>query len=223
MIILFSFIAAYWFQRELQGFSRHVNIQIYNDLIQLQPSIINFEEFLQYSKIQPLTTPTKPQFFWLCPTISLCLLHTAIPLQCIALLLLYLSLLDYHYSLTDARYIGLIFWIALAHLLFYTPENLFENILNVFMTAAFFICFFWCTQFYYRQEVFGFGDVMLFIALAPLFNFTQMITLILLASLLGLSFAFTYFCKFKRKIDRLPFIPFISLSTFLLFIVKLPV
>lgn len=221
MIIPLSLLAAFWFQRALHRFYRHLNYQIYSDLSQLYPLTLSFDKFLQQSKIQPLHHSAGHLFFLLCPIASLCLFHAPIPLQIITLLLIYLALLDYHYSLTDSRYIGLIFWLAFIYLLFYTPENLQESILNLLITSAFFIGFAVVTQLIYQKEMFGFGDVMLLIAITPLFNFEQMITLILSASVAGLGFALAYFCKFKCKIDRLPFIPFISLSTFFLFIVKL--
>lgn len=220
--ILLALLAAYWFQRELNHFAHRLNWQIYSDLQQLQQTTLSFDEFLQHSSLKPCSPKVAQYFYWLCPAVMLIFHAQPLPLQLIALCLVYLSVLDYCYYLTDSRYIGGILWLAVAHLLWFQPENLSLNLLNALFSSAFFVSFALLAKWLARQEMLGFGDVILFIALSPLFEFEQMVSLILYAALLGLAYALLYFCKFQRKIARLPFIPFISLSTFWLIIVKLP-
>lgn len=220
-MILFSLICAYWFCRELNAFSARLNRQIYDDLNALQQTTMDFAEFCQSSNLKPLQTNCGWLLWLLCPILALIFQPLNLPIQLIALILLYLAILDFHYYLTDSRYLGIIAWLALAELLFFMPENLSEHLLNSLICTAFFLGFSQLTQFIFRKEMLGFGDVLLFIALSPLFNLEQMILLLLFSSLSGLLFAIVYFCKFRQKINRLPFIPFITFSTFLLFIAKL--
>lgn len=220
-MILFSLLLAYWFFRELHVFSTHLNRQIYDDLQALQQTSIDFAEFCQLSKLQPLTAHNGRILFLLCPIVAFIFQSFNIPTQLILLILLYLSLLDFHYYLTDSRYLGLIAWLALLELVCFPPEHLTENLLNSLICTAFFLCLSYITKWLFHKEMLGFGDVLLFIALSPLFNLEQMISLLLFSSLSGLLFSLGYFCKFRQKITRLPFIPFITFSTFLLFIAKL--
>lgn len=222
-MILLALVLAYWFQRELQSFSAKVNQHIYNDLQELQQVSINFDEFCQHSNLKPPKVNYGKILWLLCPCTLFIFQSLDLPSQLIALILLYLALLDFHYYLTDSRYLGVIAWLSLSELLFFTPENLTYNLLNSFIFTTFFILFSQLTKCIFQKEVIGFGDVLLFIALSPLFNLEQMILLLLFSAISGLLFACGYFCKFRKKINRLPFIPFITFSTFLLFIAKLAV
>ncbi|MCT8622300.1 prepilin peptidase, partial [Glaesserella parasuis] len=117
------------------------------------------------------------------------------------------------YYLTDIRYVSIIFVLALWQLLFYHSIELNSHIFSLFITILFFSLFSLLSQLIYKKESLGLGDILLFIALSPLFTFDEMILLLLYASLFGLTFYAIYFLFTKQKLTRLPFIPFISLST----------
>ncbi|KDB44604.1 prepilin peptidase, partial [Glaesserella parasuis] len=102
---------------------------------------------------------------------------------------------------------------ALWQLLFYHSIELNSHIFSLFITILFFSLFSLLSQLIYKKESLGLGDILLFIALSPLFTLDEMILLLLYASLFGLTFYAIYFLFTKQKLTRLPFIPFISLST----------
>lgn len=133
-------------------------------------------------------------------------------------LLIYLSLLDYTYYLTDVRFIFILFILSLAEGLFFNFQFLEERIFSLFITSIFFSLFPLIVQCCLNKEGFGQGDAILLYAIAPLFNLTQMLSLLLCASVTGCIYAFIKQFIFKQKIEKMPFIPFITFSTWLMII-----
>lgn len=214
MILILSLFAAYWFKREFQRFSTRINQQIYHDYCQLQPQAASFQQFLQHSTLQPKMQAYAAAFYLLFPLSMAIFADQSEPIQISVIILLYLSLLDYCYYLTDSRYIALIFLAGVAQLLFYTPETMPEALFNLFCISLFFALFLPLTALIIKKEAFGLGDVLLLLALCPFFTLPQMLELLLHACLLGLLFALLYFCKYQHNIQRLPFIPFMTLAIF---------
>jgi len=60
------------------------------------------------------------------------------------------------------------------------------------------------------------GDSLLLIALSPLFMLEQMLQLVLIASVLGITYYLAEQRITSQKRQKLPFIPFISVATFII-------
>lgn len=220
MMIFIALLSAFWFSRELKQFPERINQQVYADFIQLLPISLNEKQFIQQSQLQPKNyhIPSLVLGF-----ICLAILFQAhsISTQLISFLLLYLAYVDFYHYLTDIRYIALIFLLSLVDVLFNDTSIIELYLFNLFYTILFFLIIIPTYQWIVKKELLGSGDICLFISLALLFSPNEMILLVLLACLLGIVFYLYHICKFRQKIDRLPFIPFVTLSTFLLFIAKL--
>lgn len=221
MKLLCFLLCSCWFNVAFKRFPLWVNRQVYDDLQALQPSSKSFSLFMVNSSLQPKSLAL-PYLFWI---INLCLFvlfaNSSWALLLIAILLSYLAVLDYYYYLTDWRYIGLIFLLGIYRLSALPDVDIQERLLNLLYTAGFFLSLNLITQQFWKKEMLGQGDILLFLALAPLFSREQMLLFILHASLLGLAWALFLFCKYQRKTSRLPFIPFIALSTLLHFLATL--
>ncbi len=213
MLFLLSILLAYWFQKEMQHFPTRINQQTYQDYHLLVQSPLSLADFIHKSTLQPKFTFLSYGFYILFPVIVWIFYDINLPLIFILICLIYLSLLDYLYYLTDIRYVSIIFILALWQLLFYHSLELNSHIFSLFITILFFSLFSLLSQLIYKKESLGLGDILLFIALSPLFTLEEMILLLLYASLFGLAFYALYFLFTKQKLARLPFIPFISLST----------
>lgn len=222
-MILFSLFFSYWFQRELSRFTLKINQQVYQDYIQLSSSKITLDDFIHTSKLQEKPHNCSISFYLLFPLSSFIFSNYSLPIQIVCFILIYLSFIDYYYYLTDTYYLGGIFILGLIQLIFYTPENMGEALWGLLFLTLFFIFFLSLSQHFFQKEALGLGDVLLLLALTPFFDLKQMILLILLACLLGIIFTLGYICKYQRKLERLPFIPFITISTFTQFIAKLPI
>ncbi|VEI46254.1 fimbrial leader peptidase [Actinobacillus equuli] len=74
---------------------------------------------------------------------------------------------------------------------------------------------------FWKKEAFGIGDSLVISSISPLFNIDDMLKLILLACVSGCIYYFGYQAIMKRTLVKLPFIPFISFSTFVLIIDKI--
>lgn len=124
----------------------------------------------------------------------------------IFILLCFLSLLDICYYLTDTRYIGLIFLLVLWEGLnnFHNETLLFTYLFCLFITLF--------SSLIFKKETFGSGDMLLLLALSPLFDVEKMLLLILIACLLGIFYYFAYWWIKKQNLEKLAFIPFISLA-----------
>lgn len=221
MKLLCLLLCACWFNIEFKRFPLWINRQVYDDLQALHPFDKSFSQFMTESSLQPKALAF-PSLFWLI-NLGLFVLfaNSSWTLLLIATLLTYLAVLDYYYYLTDWRYIGLIFLLGIYRLSTLTDADIQEGLLNLLCTAGFFLSFNLITQHLWKKEMLGQGDILLFLALAPLFSLEQMLLCILHASLLGLAWALFLFCKYQRKTSRLPFIPFIALSTLLHFLATL--
>ncbi|WP_373767751.1 peptidase [Glaesserella sp.] len=218
MLFLLSLFCAYWFKSELHHFPIRLNTQIYDDYRQVYSTDIPLNDFIHSSKLQPKPNQSAYCFFILFPSVVFYFDNSSPTLIFIGILLIYLSMLDYFYYLTDVRYLGMLFISAIAQLLFYEPWLLSVHLLSLFLTSLFFILLTVLMKYWLTTEMLGTGDMLLFIALSPLFAPEQMILLLLYANLAGLAFACGYFCLKRRRIEKLPFIPFITFSTFMLFI-----
>lgn len=218
MIVICAFIFAFWFEREFQQLPQKIIRQVYDDCATLARLPLTFAEFEAASSLKTQALHPKwlfkllfPATAWLCETMPL-------PIIAVSLILLYLAYLDYCYYLTDSRYLIAIFLLSLIYLLTYSPFMLTHGITNLLLSAGLFISLHTISRLISSQTLLGSGDIFLFCALSPLFTLEQMLLLILIASLSGLLFAFGYFCKFRRKIDRLPFIPCITFASITLFL-----
>lgn len=221
MILLSTFIFSYWFYREFSLFTIKINRQVYQDYCFLQKNESTLDAFLTTSSLTPKSRYYAYSFYFLFP-LCICLFEDyTIPIKLITILLIYLSLVDYCYYLTDSYYVYTVFLLSILQCLLYTPAYVIQAMSNLLIFSCFFLIFIPLTQWFFKKEGLGIGDVFLLLALSPLFSLEQMISLILMASLFGLVFSIFYFCRFQRKINRLPFIPFITFSTFLLFLVTL--
>ncbi|WP_373818751.1 peptidase [Glaesserella sp.] len=222
MLLLIGLILAYWFKQEWAKFPLRINKQIYEDYQQLLHTDITFDEFLSKSPLQVKACRRFYLFYLLFPFVLWIFKTLPLPLIFISLILLYLSLLDSVYYLTDIRYVALIFMLSIAQLLFYDQTVLYLHLLNLLLTSLFFTIFIPLTNRLFNQEMLGIGDVVLLVALTPLFIIEQMMLLLLYSSLCGLFFALCYKLICRKNIHRLPFIPFITISTFILFIDRIP-
>lgn len=146
------------------------------------------------------------------PSVGVLFSSYSITVLFIALILVYLSLLDYLYYLTDVNYIGIIFMLSLGELLL-SPTALLENhLLCLLATALFLSAFAKISQAVLKREGLGSGDVLLLIALSPLWTIAQMLLLLLYASSFAVLFYLGASVLTRVKPAKLPFIPFIGLS-----------
>ncbi|AUI65372.1 MULTISPECIES: prepilin peptidase [Glaesserella] len=216
ILFLFSLCLVYWFKLEIAQFPTKINQQLYQDYASMiSPNLPNLSlaEFLAQSQLQAKSSYLINLFFILLPLITFWQHHLSLPIIFILFILSYLSLLDYFYYLTDVQYVAIVFILSLWQLLFYDNVFLYERLFSLFITTLFFLLFHLISQFILKREGLGIGDMLLFIAISPLFSLEKMIELLLFACVFGLLFALGYFLWTKRKIARLPFVPFISLST----------
>lgn len=209
LAVIFSLCFAKWCEKEIQGFCERVNRQVYQDYHNLIGGVDMFSAFQAASYLKTKSTPFTLSFYFVFPVIVLVSPHYAI--ATLFALLYFLSVLDYYYHLTDSRYVAFIFILVLILKI----ENAYIE--SVIFTFFFFSGIFIFSKWYYKKEVFGMGDILLFIALSPLFSLEEMLQLILFSCVFGIAFWLLYFCKTRRKLARLPFIPFISVATLYLF------
>lgn len=214
--LLFSFLAAYWFQLETRQFPEKINKQLYQDMESLMPLPFSLADFFSQSTLQPKQAIFTVFFYFLFPFFTLIFSHQNIAVILILCILSYLSIIDYLYYLTDIKYIAIIFLLTISHLLFVEPFSVYEKLLSLFYLLLFLFLFTSLLHWFYKKEVFGLGDVALLLALAPLFQLEQLLLLLFLASTLGVLFYLFYWQIKKEKLIKLPFIPFISFSTFIL-------
>lgn len=222
MSYLCVLFCAYWFCREIKLFSLKINQQVYQDYQQLYPHNLSLSEFNRYSTLQPKNSYFSYCFYFLYPCVIFLFSEQSIYIKLTVLILIYLSLLDYHYYLTDSRYIVVIFLLGVTELLFEYPDRINEFLWIFWLLSIFFGIFLPLSNYFMKRDALGLGDVWLLLALTPFFSLDQMIFMILFACLSGLVFGLGYFGYYRYKIHRLPFIPFITFSTFYVFLVKLP-
>lgn len=207
-----SILVACWFKRELKKFPCKINQQTFQDMISLIDLPFNLNQLFNQSRLQPKERDFSFVFFLFFP-LSVIIFNThSIFIIAIIILLIYLSLLDYHYYLTDVYYVAIIFFFSICNLLFFHPFFIELHLTNLIFTMLFFALFIPLTEKILNKTALGAGDVILFIALSPLFSLTKMLYLLLFSSLFGLLFSGFYWLIKKQKLIKLPFIPFISLA-----------
>lgn len=200
--VIFSLCFAIWCRWDLNRFCERINRQVFQDYQFLRGNIETFLHFKQHSRLKPKSMPWAKSIWWLFPLFAF--IHENPIVAFLWMLLYFLTLLDSYYYLTDSRYIAVIFVLALLQPI--------PQIDTLIFTICFFTGLTLLLLLFRRTESFGMGDSLLFIAVSPLFSVTEMLQVILFACLFGLFFALIIFCKTQQKIDRLPFIPFISLA-----------
>ncbi|QLB21669.1 hypothetical protein A6B43_07130 [Vespertiliibacter pulmonis] len=221
MLFLVSIFCAFWFLYELKNFPLKINTLIYQNMSDLVSLDLTLEQLISHSKLQEKNSRLKNFILFLSlPILSLFLNHYPPTIITIIFILIYLSILDTLYYLTDSKYVTIIFIITLLHLVLFNEYNIYPYIISLLFTLIFFFLLIQITQFLLKKEVFGMGDVIILVAISPLFRLEEILLLLLIASLSGLIFASGYFLVKKEKLTKLPFIPFISFSTLLLLIIN---
>ncbi len=207
--IIIAVCFAWWGRKEIPAFALRINHQIYAEYHSLVEAKENYDLFLQRSCLQPKEMHLSYLFFLLFP--SIIILYDDMIIGGILILLCFLSCLDITYYLTDIRVVALIFLLSLSQ----------GEINTLYVLIGLFIIIQIISLVILKKEGIGMGDYLLFLALAPLFQIEQMLYLILIASLLGIIYYLFYWRITKQKLAKLPFIPFITASTFMVFIDKI--
>lgn len=211
--VAISIVLAWWFQKEIPSFAVKLNQQIYQEytsLIAESYNPLDYVSFQNYSKLQPKRVIYTKLFFILFPIIFI--LVDDLNLAIILVVLCFLSLLDICYYLTDIKYIALIFIYSIA----------LEKNIDTFLFCAFFFIFIHFISLYLlKKDGFGIGDSLILLAISPLFDLNTMLWLILISTLSGILYYVGYLLITKQKLMKLPFIPFITLSTFTIIIAKI--
>lgn len=211
-MIWISFLFAYWARKQFLTFSYRMNRQAYTDFQYLVEMSLDFKQWCSKSTLQPQGEQYSYIFFIFMPLISFLFYRHEHVIILIGFVLVYLSIIDYFYYLTDIRYVGLIFILSLFQLLNQESLLLYEYVHCLFISSVFLIVFTYTAQTIFEKEVLGWGDVLLLLALSPLFILQKMLLLLLLSSVFGILFVLFYFVYTHKKLARLPFIPFISFT-----------
>ena len=207
--IIIAICFAWWGRKEIPAFALRINHQIYAEYHSLIKTEENYDLFQQKSYLQPKEMHFSYLFFLLFP--SIIILYDDVIIGGILILLCFLACLDIAYYLTDIRVVALIFLLSLSQ----------GEINTLYVLIGLFIIIQIISLVILKKEGIGMGDYLLFLALAPLFQIEQMLYLILIASLLGIIYYLFYWGITKQKLAKLPFIPFITASTFIVFVDKI--
>ncbi|MDP8033497.1 prepilin peptidase [Pasteurella atlantica] len=218
--LLLMMILPYWFAKEIKKFPFKINQQVFQEYHQLINQKSLFYDFIKHSTLQYKEIKSIKWLYLLFPIILLVFKNEHFIIIFILSILIYLSILDLNYYLTDIKYIIIIFISGMIYLIFYKNMQIDENIFSLLFSIIFFFTLHFISEIILRKELLGMGDSLLIIALSPLFNLEQLLQLLLYASSLGILFASGYFFIKKCKIQCLPFIPFISCAFFILFMMK---
>lgn len=200
---LTAILLAWWFNREIPSFVTRINKQVYDEYHSLVSQKISYTDFEQESILKIKKSKYTFLFYLLFPIIGL---SNEPVLALVLMVLCFLSLIDMFYYLTDIRYIAFIFLLTLYN----------GNVETLYITVFFFIFIHFFSTFILKKEGFGLGDSLLLVALSPLFSLEEMLLLILIASLLGITYYLIEPLFTQRKREKLPFIPFISAATFII-------
>lgn len=206
-----NILLSLWFYREIKHFPFKINRQIYDEYHYLAPIQTDYAEFLATSRLQPKQIPWLNLAFICLPLICFFLQYT-LWLNIILLILLFLSILDYLYYLTDIKYILLLLIFNFYPLLFEQPVQSHLYFYTFFITLLFFMTFHLLIHTVTKKELLGNGDMALFVVLSVALTLTEMIQLLLYASLLAIGFYLLYGGIKKQKLTKIPFIPFIALA-----------
>lgn len=200
---LIAIFLAWWLNREILSFVTRINKQVYDEYHSLVLHKISYSDFEQESVLKIKESKYPFLFYLLFPIIGL---SNEPVLSLVLIVLCFLSVIDMLYYLTDIRYIAFIFLLTLYN----------GNIETLYITVFFFIFIHFFSNFVLKKEGFGLGDSLLLVALSPLFSLEEMLLLILIASLLGITYYLIEPLFTQRKREKLPFIPFISAATFII-------
>lgn len=207
--IILAICFAWWGRKEIPAFALRINRQIYMEYHSLIDMNENYDFFQKKSCLQPKEIHFSYLFFLLFP--SILILYDDVIIGGILILLCFLACLDIAYYLTDIRVVALIFLLSLSQ----------GEINTLYVLIGLFIIIQIISYVILKKEGIGMGDYLLFLALSPLFQIEQMLYLILIASLLGIIYYLFYWGITKQKLAKLPFIPFITASTFIVFVDKI--
>ncbi|EER47225.1 fimbrial leader peptidase [Actinobacillus minor NM305] len=207
--IILAICFAWWGRKEIPAFALRINRQIYMEYHSLVDMNENYDFFQKKSCLQPKEMHFSYLFFLLFP--SILILYDDVIIGGILILLCFLACLDIAYYLTDIRVVALIFLLSLSQ----------GEINTLYVLIGLFIIIQIISYVILKKEGIGMGDYLLFLALSPLFQIEQMLYLILIASLLGIIYYLFYWGITKQKLAKLPFIPFITASTFIVFVDKI--
>lgn len=210
MIVLFSFLLAFWFKYEFKHFTKRVNHQVYTDYQSLFSIKYDFSSLIKNSTLQPKKTAWENILLLLFPFFAFSIEN--VYLLFIVLIFTYLALLDICYQLTDIRYIAAIFLLSIWTLLNLPADLLKEYLVNFVFTSVFFSLFLPLTHHFLKKEGLGSGDALLFAALSPLFTFPDMLKLLFLSATFGLIVVGLSRCFMQNQREKWPFIPFIYLA-----------
>lgn len=214
MIILLSIVCIIWFRYEIARFPEKINRQFYADYISLTENRPSFEQFSSQTTLKLKYLHTG---WWLgFPIIGIAVSTYSFNIAAIAFILMYLSLVDKLYYLTDIDYVGIIFIFSLTELLFFSVGNLKEHLFCLLATILFLSAFAKISHMILKREGLGSGDILLLIALSPLWVVEQMLQLLLYASSLGILFYLGSRWLAHTVLPKLPFIPFISIGWLIL-------
>lgn len=221
-IALFSIFWIIYSLYSLHHFYIRIHQQVYQDYSEIISENINFNEFIEKSSFKP--------FSFVGYQVVLSYLIVSLPFgylpgfnsttaiyYAVVLILLHLSWLDYAYCLTDIKMVAWIFILGVIKIVI--ADNAFSNeYLHTFLFALFFLYIISrAMTLIFRKSCLGEGDVLLLSALALFFFLDEYWILLFGASLFGLIFALV--CRvIKKPVVKIPFIPFISLSFYLLFL-----
>lgn len=130
---------------------------------------------------------------------------------------LFISLISAFFADLEKKEIPYLFLGSIALAVFLLAQyQLFSPVANLIFLAIFCLFIFLLSKFYYKREVFGGADIILFFTFALYFPFKQFLLMFYLSFLLGALIAGVFLLSGKlKKDDFLPFAPFIILSFFI--------
>ncbi|WP_301099575.1 A24 family peptidase [Otariodibacter sp.] len=210
--IILSTLLFFWFKREISLFHYRTHKNIYNEMNSVINLKFSLNQFIKESTITRKNCTKEIVILPLLIFIPLYFQHKSENIILISMILVYLSLLDYTYYLTEIKYIGIIFTLSLIHTLTNDKVNIDSNITCLLFTIIFFISFNYIAEWVIQREAIGFGDILLLIALSPLFTIEGIALLLFIASLAGIVFYEGYYLYKKERLSKLPFIPFITIG-----------
>lgn len=200
---LTAIFLAWWCNKEISSFASRINKQIYSEYHSLVPSKVSYTEFEKESILNVKESKYTFLFYFFFPII---IINNPPTLAVVLIILCFLSVIDVFYYLTDVKYIVIIFLITLYN----------GSLETFYISVFFFIAIHLFSHFLLKKEGVGLGDSLLLIGLSPLFSVEDMLMLILMASVLGIVYYLIEPIFIRRKRVKLPFIPFISVATFII-------
>lgn len=229
-IIVFSLISAvagYIAYAYLNFYPRIIAKQIWTNFITLYPHTL--------SKNTPPSSFNLPQYF--SPSRIFCMISFTIVSLLISSLTLniqqnmmltlwfniyfellwLLCLFDLRYRLIPIELCYLLFILSISAVIYHLlDKNIIVSLYNAFLGCSTFYVISFIAKYICKKEALGSGDCWLMLGLCSLLSLRQIPWLILIASLLGITYVLIMRCCGKN-ITQIPFIPFLALSqTFLL-------